>query len=368
MRFNFFKNLGFFSTDDKELSEEAQKQLFFSEKFDKFYDLNDYIFCLDLINQGYKSSEIQQEKLLKKIEEKIENNELKFIELKKYQFIPNNLRVKSFINYQYGYSENETNKSDLRDLLNEDKAKAFKQVVSSALIEYFNLYASGLNSYKYFCQYDVVNLNKKKTFLNKSLNNSVLLSQNIKNEEDTKCISHIVKTLETILIDIERLTSSSYRDNSYKKIGYEELKLFQQKIRESLLTSKSHEEEKEDILNKLKSFNLNFAKIEIKQEFSINDLPKNAQAKIKEIEKIVNILDNKDQSLFSEHLNNIIKKYLSIDVEYRMTLKNVEGYNAEQLMEQSLDNLKTIFEKNIVENNQQSLTELSIEHRKLKMM
>lgn len=50
MRFNFFKNLGFFSkdvsrdfsTDEQELSEEMQKQLFFSEKFDKFYDLNDY--------------------------------------------------------------------------------------------------------------------------------------------------------------------------------------------------------------------------------------------------------------------------------------------------------------------------------------
>jgi hypothetical protein len=49
------------------LSEKTQKQLFFSEKFDKFYDLNDYIFCLDLINQGYKSSEIQQENLLKKV-------------------------------------------------------------------------------------------------------------------------------------------------------------------------------------------------------------------------------------------------------------------------------------------------------------
>jgi hypothetical protein len=134
---------------------------------------------------------------------------------------------------------------------------------------------------------------------------------------------------------MERLTSSSYRDSSYRRIGYEELKLFQQKIRESLLTSKSHEEEKEEILNKLKSFNLNFSKIEIKQEFSINDLPQNAQGKIKEI-------------LFSEHLNNIVRKYLSIDKEYRTTLKNVQGYNAEQLMEQSLDNLGSIFEKKIL--------------------
>ena len=46
---------------------------------------------------------------------------------------------------------------------------------------------------------------------------------------------------------------------------------------------------------------------------------------------------------------------LSIDKEYRTTLKNVQGYNAEQLMEQSLDNLGSIFEKKNIDNNQEAL-------------
>lgn len=369
MKVNFFKKLGnFFETESKELSEKEQKKLFFSEKFNKFYELSDYIFCAELINEGYESSESQKEKLIEKLEEKINKSELNFIELKKYKFIPNKLRVKSFINYQYGYSETEKRNTDFRELLDEDNSTGFKEVVSNALNEYLEFYIRGMDSHKDFCQFDSSELEKKREFLNKALNNSIFLSQEIKNEFDTKCVSYIVKTLENVLVCIEESTSSSFRDSSYRRIGYDNLKSYQKKIRELLITSKSHEEEKEDILNKLKSFNLNFAKIEIKQEFSINDLPKNAQEKIKEIEKIVSVLDNKEQSFFEKNINNIIKKYLSIDVEYRMTLKNVEGYNAEQLMEQSLDNLKTIFEKKIVDNNQQSLTELSIEHRKLKMM
>ena len=66
--------------------------------------------------------------------------------------------------------------------------------------------------------------------------------------------------------------------------------------------------------------------------------------------------------IFLQVFRNCLRKHKNnyffsekFDKEYRTTLKNVQGYNAEQLMEQSLDNLGSIFEKKNIDNNQEAL-------------
>lgn len=68
-------------------------------------------------------------------------------------------------------------------------------------------------------------------------------------------------------------------------------------------------------------------------------------------------------TLFEKRLPEILKKYLTIDAEYRQTLKNNQGKNAEDLMLESLGNIQDNFEHHWQEINQHKVDDLSVSNR-----
>lgn len=94
-----------------------------------------------------------------------------------------------------------------------------------------------------------------------------------------------------------------------------------------------------------------------------------------EIEKIQKndselLLNDKEElhKLIDEILPNVIGKYLSIDEEYRTTLKNVEGKYPSQLLLESLDNIYVQVNEINKSINEDKVSKLSIDNRKLKFV
>lgn len=137
---------------------------------------------------------------------------------------------------------------------------------------------------------------------------------------------------------------------------------------------------KEDIIKQTKILNSDVI-LEKKVNNSIvtshvtvnSELPLEAKEIIKNInDKYTLLIANKtlnegDKSeiinLYENRLPQIVKKYLVIDKEYRIELKNVEGKNAEQLMTESLDNIYHIFEDKLEKINVERLSDLSVSNR-----
>lgn len=89
-----------------------------------------------------------------------------------------------------------------------------------------------------------------------------------------------------------------------------------------------------------------------------------------EIEKIqTNNHDDYKEKIMKigeEILPNLIKKYLSIDEEYRHSLKNIEGKLPSELLMESLENIFAQLKEINQEINKEKISSLSIENRKLK--
>lgn len=104
----------------------------------------------------------------------------------------------------------------------------------------------------------------------------------------------------------------------------------------------------------------------------INDLPIPAKKMSREIKHMYESLNagnvaesfkfELDKRL--EDMNKIIQKYLSLDDEYRTSLKNVEGKSAYDLMMASLMVVHSDFDKMIKEHNQNIVNDISVLNRK----
>lgn len=107
---------------------------------------------------------------------------------------------------------------------------------------------------------------------------------------------------------------------------------------------------------------------------SEDGLSNEMKEKIKLISAEIEKIQNSDTTIYLEQVSKlseitlptIIKKYLSIDEEYRHSLKNVEGKLPSELLMESLDNI-FMQVKNINQCiNEEKITGLSVENRKLK--
>ena len=135
--------------------------------------------------------------------------------------------------------------------------------------------------------------------------------------------------------------------------------------------SNEHEELIKDLGLDIKSL-ITKAKKEIKFDESelSNEMKEVINRIIKECEKA----EKNENPFFKYEINNIsniimpniIKKYLSIDLEYRNTLKNIEGKLPGELLLESLINLHEKVKKMNFDINEEKISELSIENRKLK--
>lgn len=114
----------------------------------------------------------------------------------------------------------------------------------------------------------------------------------------------------------------------------------------------------------------------LKEDSLTNEMKENINNIIKEIE---NIKKNENdlysdeykeeiKKLIDDRLPNVIKKYLSIDEEYRTTLKNIEGKYPSQLLLESLSSIYDRVNQINKSINENKVSNLSIDNRKLKLL
>lgn len=112
------------------------------------------------------------------------------------------------------------------------------------------------------------------------------------------------------------------------------------------------------------------ASLFLKEESLTEEMKEKLNKICKSIEKAQNT-ENKEyqeeiKKITEYILPKVIKKYLSIDEEYRETLKNIEGKCSSELLLESLDNIYSQINKINREINEEKIKYLSIEKRKLK--
>lgn len=112
---------------------------------------------------------------------------------------------------------------------------------------------------------------------------------------------------------------------------------------------------------------------EVTNSITMDQLPKAAKGLIEEINTIYQKVSRSGQTLpedvfdinnlFEKRIPEILTKYLTIDSVYRTTMTNREGKNAEELMIDSLENIKSNFENAWQSINEQQLSSLSVTNK-----
>lgn len=342
----------------------SMEERFISERFDRYIKLQDYYFCLELIDNGFQPNKRQNRNLYQKLETEIKNGGIEYKKIKDYKKLTFKYKALAFINV---LDQNIFNSEELISNKSTEEIEDWNKLVRESIRRFKGLYIRNLSGSNYFSLDDNVEGKKQRNefYAILKLQNSLIINNKLSHDQMLEyktnlenCVNFIEKHLPT---------RERNRDESLDNVNFNGLERSLKLVKENLLGNE-YKEEKEEILNKLKMFNIN-NRIEVVNNYSIKDLPINSQEKIHEIVEILDRLKNNDDNIFcQEKIQTIIKKFLSIDVEYRKTLMNVQGLNAEQLMESSLDNLKSLITDKLETKNQDKISELSVENRKVKSM
>ena len=114
---------------------------------------------------------------------------------------------------------------------------------------------------------------------------------------------------------------------------------------------------------------------EISTKFTTEALPKESIIHINKIQEIyINIINNNtnceyandSNKLINDKLPKIIHSYLSMNPEYRITMKNNQGKNAQDLLIDSLQFIEKTLQKNLEALQEDKLVDLSAQTRFLK--
>lgn len=361
----------------------TKEQQYFYEQFNQYLQVEDALFCYDLLNEGLKASLIQENKLKIILEKKIENKEYSYQDIKSFKNISDTDKMRaliyslprSYVEYSHFKNKNAMQHYDRQvlDFFNDEKKKdMFLRLFKENMSQLKSYYKSGLDSLNDFCEKTYEENETTNEKIQRTLYLCALLIRNdlLKPQEINDC-KEIVSNVCDYFI---KKTSKSYANSSFNRIGKEALDYFVDNIELMQKDYLTKDNKKEMLMNQLKrytarntSLNEEIKQLIQKEEYDIEYLPLEAKVKIDTINKIGQELNNKEVSDFlHERLPLILKKYFSIDKEYRTTLKNVEGFNAQELMVQSLDNIEKMILAKKEDNNYDLITELSVENRKLK--
>lgn len=356
---------------------------YFYEQFNQYLQVEDALFCYQLLDEGIKASISQKNKLEKILIKKINTNEYSYQEIKNLNSISNENKMTSLI---MGMPRTYTIYKDLQnknyvssyekfviDFFNNDKIKdIFLKTFKSTLVNLKSYYKSGLNSSGDFYKKSDNENEQVSTEIEKMLYVCALLVKNdlLKPQETNNCKEQVIDVCEYF----KKVTNKRYAHVSFDRIGKIALDYFIDNIENMQKDYLTKDNKKQLLINQLKryqsknkSLNEEIKELINKEEYIIENLPLEAQSKIDIINKVAQELNNNEVNIFLyERLPIILKKYFSIDKEYRTSLKNVEGFNATELMIQSLSNIEKVIVAKKEDNNYDLLSELSVENRKLK--
>lgn len=365
------------------LTNKTKEERYFDEKYNNFFAVEDYLFCYTMIDEGYPINKKDKKRLNNIIGEKLEKNEYKYFQIREIKSLELSVKLKGLIK-TLASIEYETIEMLLEPTNSMKNSEFFIEEIKGnktdvlkftfeKIKEYKKYYHSGLDSFNDFCRINGEQLSSKKQFLRKIMAaNIILIKSGLLNNEE---IIQIKDQFQLLSEYIENKTGSLFKSGSYERIGKSTIDEFVKALFMYSQKNNNNMNVKEDIIRQLKSYSVRKKTIDeeikelmIKEDYSLEKLPKEIKQQIERITIVVNkINDQEVQQFFDERLPIILKKYFSIDEEYRTSLKNIEGYNAQELMRQSLENIERIIIAKKEDNNIDLMTDLSIENRKLKL-
>lgn len=393
MKFNLFKIIAenisqLFNNNDntQQTNQDYAQNAFFEQKFNEFLQIEDCLFCYQMMDEGYKPSSSNKNQLNEVLLEKIENNTYHYPQIEKINNIQPKTRIIALLkamnlNNKYDYDlfngkNRDTNYQDkylVELFFQPENKKVFFHYLIESMQHLKKYYINGIDMLGDFY--------KKTEEQNKQVrehNNNLLyitarlIKSEVFNANETQNIKQLLKTTTDFM---ENHTSEKYKQSSYGKIGKIYFDNFLKSVAAFQAETLGSNNNKENVLRQLKLAKTRSTTVSeeinhlvINQEYSIENLPLQAKEKVKYIQKMVDKMNQQDVNDFiKERVPFILKKYFSIDEEYRTSLKNVEGFNATELMLQSLDNIERIVKAKQEDNNYDLLSELSVENRKLKV-
>lgn len=192
-------------------------------------------------------------------------------------------------------------------------------------------------------------------------------------------------TLEKYEIILEYAPQLIFKNTTFEEINKIIKKLNYSHISESHSTilnnivNKLYKKDMNNIFDKTQSnFSANMVesltmKAIKNEQHNIKDLPKSALILVNDIEIIYKkIKDNgcsdidkisQLNNLLEKRIPEILGKYLKVDLEYRLSMTSSQGKNAEDLMIDSLTNIKVSFNNVYEQMNQQTVDSLSATNR-----
>lgn len=178
---------------------------------------------------------------------------------------------------------------------------------------------------------------------------------------------------------------NTHRQRRHSSEDNLKIKQFYFKETENLLNSTLENYFSNDIKNLLDTTKTTYANTYLEEKaikttqtlsnnYKVSSLPKNTQHTIEEIQSIYTALQShkaaftEDQkflvdNLFEKRIPEVLQKYFSIDKDYRNTMKNLDGKNAQDLMDESLGNFKNKLTEILDNINAAKLSDLNVTKR-----
>lgn len=385
MKINWFKEIAqklslLLNGNNNKSSTSSKENEYFGEQFNEFLKIEDCLFCYQMMDEGYKPSRSTANELNKILIKKLENlqynyhiKNIKSLDIRtKFVGLINSMNSNKFMD--------SCRSSGVR--YEEIVLKFFEEPKSiEMLVEYVKESMKWLKHY-YSSGIDITGDFYSKTSEQNqevtSHNSNMIYMTNLlmtKELFNSKEIQSIKDCLIEVTEHMENKTVEKHKSASFSRIHKKDLDNFILKIADFQTHQLSKGNRKEELIRQLKSYQSRQVSLTeemkhlvINEEHSMDNLPAQAKSQVERITNLVNKMNNEEVNDFiKERIPVILKKYFSIDEEYRTTLKNVEGFNAQELMIQSLDNIEKILLAKKEDNNIDLLTELSVENRKIKM-
>lgn len=368
LSFNYFFNKKNLNDPKSILTAQAQS----------FLDTNNYDAYITMIKQGFIPSENQEEQVDAFMKKILSTNGHDPKEFKNYVLLENML--KSGINLKEDHVIHLINTST-QNILCYNKDFFNTQTTTINLIDR----TRGYNSIALDSLADQIHsIVSKEDFPDLLLKNFIFrITKEDKKKQHQQEHRFIISQYMPILLQAPELL--------FKNVSFEQYSILNKKLQKYTLFD-THKET-------LNSINNNFYKEDMQKIFDntktsyagnlvetltlstiknekhkLSDLPKEAHAMISEIETLYNKIkiDSSDTSqlelLLEKRIPEVLSKYLTIDPTYRTSLVSSQGKNAQELMLESLNNIKSVFQESFENINQTQVDSLSVTNRYTKSL
>lgn len=372
---SFFKNIGvkvfgYFAKNNTDSIEKDKIRFELQTDFESYLQVGDAIFCLEMMETGYQPEKNQKTSLRNLVFEKVFSKELSYEDLAKFTHI---LQNENLITFPFLFDYVRKNNQLDKDYVSIVKKETIDNVVENFMqfmTSFQKYYEKGLDILNRFNNYQPHELKEKfEKFDTYTQLFKELYTHGVMDGESFISFS---RHLENTIKQIKSVTNAERSlNNSYENIKLDHLEKTRLEMR-GYAVSNTNLNAKSDILNKIKkisndSIEKNIKNLVIQRSYSISQLDNENKEQIKNIELLTEKINQKEVNEFVEtRLPIILEKYLSIDKEYRTNLKNVEGFNAKELMNQSLENIIVLLTEKLENKNTDLIKDLSVENRKLR--